>query len=251
MTPAEFAAYEASVRQAVERGKEQLQAKLMGQLTREQQKWWKEQRANLREEVAAEVDAEPVYAAFKALTAGQTEDGVAVKLSRAALVEQYGKDFLKRMPRSFQRIYTAEGGMDADTAAEVFGFDSGPMLLEALANMKPRREMIEAVTDARMVERHGDIRFDGTLADEAVQALHNDQRENVLGWSCAPSGASRPMWRRSSVPNARTFATLQGQISPRPRLGPSSSRTPCPAWSAPARARTAAATPSRPSIRRP
>ena len=180
MTPAEFAAYEASVRQAVERGKEQLQAKLMGQLTREQQKWWKEQRANLREEVAAEVDAEPVYAAFKALTEGKTEDGIAAKLSREALVEQYGKDFLKKMPRSFQRIYTAEGGMDADTAAEVFGFDSGPALLEALANMKPRREMIEAVTDARMVERHGDIRFDGTIADEAVQALHNDQRESVL-----------------------------------------------------------------------
>lgn len=40
--------------------------------------------------------------------------------------------------------------------------------------------MIEAVTDARMVERHGDIRFDGTIADEAVQALHNDQRESVL-----------------------------------------------------------------------
>lgn len=180
MTPAEFAAYEASVRQAVERGKEQLQAKLMGQLTREQQKWWKEQRANLREEVAAEVDAEPVYAAFKALTDGKTEDGIAAKLSRDALVEQYGKDFLKKMPRSFQRIYTAEGGMDADTAAEVFGFDSGPALLEALANMKPRREMIEAVTDARMVERHGDIRFDGTIADEAVQALHNDQRESVL-----------------------------------------------------------------------
>ena len=180
MTPAEFAAYEASVRQAVERGKEQLQAKLMGQLTREQQKWWKEQRANLREEVAAEVDAEPVYAAFKALTEGKTEDGIAVKLSRDTLVEQYGKDFLKKMPRSFQRIYTAEGGMDADMAAEVFGFDSGPALLEALANMKPRREMIEAVTDARMVERHGDIRFDGTIADEAVQALHNDQRESVL-----------------------------------------------------------------------
>ena len=180
MTPAEFAAYEASVRQAVERGKEQLQAKLMGQLTREQQKWWKEQRANLREEVAAEVDAEPVYAAFKALTEGKTEDGIAAKLSRDALVEQYGKDFLKKMPRSFQRIYTAEGGMDADTAAEVFGFDSGPALLEALANMKPRREMIEAVTDARMVERHGDIRFDGTIADEAAQALHNDQRESVL-----------------------------------------------------------------------
>ncbi len=180
MTPAEFTAYEASVRQAVERGKEQLQAKLMGQLTREQQKWWKEQRANLREEVAAEVDAEPVYAAFKALTEGKTEDGIAAKLSRDALVEQYGKDFLKKMPRSFQRIYTAEGGMDADTAAEVFGFDSGPALLEALANMKPRREMIEAVTDARMVERHGDIRFDGTIADEAGQALHNDQRESVL-----------------------------------------------------------------------
>lgn len=188
MTPAEFAAYEASVRQAVERGKERLQAKLMGQLTRAAEVVEGTARQPARRS-GAEVDAEPVYAAFKALTEGKTEDGIAAKLSREALVEQYGKDFLKKMPL-ISSASTQPGGMDADTAAEVFG-DSGPALLEALANMKPRREMIEAVTDERMVERHGDIRFDGTIADEAVQALHNDQRESVLQDRDARHGGSR------------------------------------------------------------
>lgn len=180
MSEAEFKAYSASVQQTVEQGKERLQTKLMGELQRERTKVWKEEREKVRGEVAAEVDAVPVYQAFKALSDGQTEDGIEIKLSRADFIKQYSKEFLKSLPRGFQRIYAAEGGVNIDTAAEMFGFDSGKAMIEQLVNMKPRAALVEQMTDDRMKERFGDIRFDGTFADEALNALHNDQRENVL-----------------------------------------------------------------------
>lgn len=180
MSEIEFAAYTAAVGQTIEQGKERLQTKLMQEMLRERTKQWKAARATMQEEVAAEVDAEPVYVAFAALKNGMTEDGIPVKLSRADMARVYGEPFLKTLPRGFQRIYSADGGVDMDTAAEMFGFDSGRSMIDAIANMQPRAALIEQITDDRMREQHGDIRFDGTIAEEAIAALHNDKREDVL-----------------------------------------------------------------------
>lgn len=180
MSEVEFQAYLNNVGQTIEQGRERLQTKLMQEMLRERTKQWKAARESMRADVAAEVDAEPVYVAFAALKAGQTEDGIAVKLSRDDLVREFGAPFLKSLPRGFQRIYSAEGGVDLDTAADMFGFDSGRTLIEQLVNIKPRDPLIEQITDERMREVHGDIRFDGTIAEEAVNALHNDRREDVL-----------------------------------------------------------------------
>ncbi len=180
MSQMEFDAYLANVGQTIEQGRENLQTKMMQEMLRERTKQWKAAREVMRTDVAAEVDAEPVYQAFAALTTGLTEGGIEVKLSRDALVREFGKPFLNTLPRSSQRLYAAEGGVDTDTAAEIFGFDSGRSLIEALANMKPRAALIEQITQDRMIEKHGDIRFDGTIAEEAIAALHNDKREDVL-----------------------------------------------------------------------
>lgn len=180
MTEAEFQAYRSTVAQTIEQGQERLQTKLMNELTRERTAQWKAERERMQEAVEAEVDAEPVYAAFKALKDGALEDGTPIKLSRDDLVRLYGKEFLKRMPRGFQRIYQAEGGVDVETAAEIFGFDNGRALVDQLVNMQPRDALVESITDQRMKEMFGDIRFDGSIADEANRALHNDKREDML-----------------------------------------------------------------------
>jgi hypothetical protein len=180
VTEAEFAAYREAVAQTVESGKEALLAKLMKQAQREREAWWKERKAEMRKEVELETELTPVYAAFKTLTDGKLEDGTPIRLNKEALVERYGEEYLKRLPRSFGRIYTRQGGMDPESAAEFLGFESGDALIEALAGMKPRKEYIEAEVDVRMREVYGDMMTDGTIADEAIAALHNSQRENVL-----------------------------------------------------------------------
>jgi len=180
MSPQEFELYRASVAQATESGKEALTAKLMRQLMRERKEWWKESRDKMREEVTLEVDSQPVYQAFKALVAGKMDDDTEIKLNKQSLVDKYGADYVKRLPRGFARIYSATGGMDADTAAEFLGYNSGDALIEALVGMRDRKELIEAETDQRMRDTYGDLMTDGTISDEAKIALHNGQRENVL-----------------------------------------------------------------------
>lgn len=180
MTEVEFDAYRKSAEAASEAAKEKLQGELMREYQRAREKWWKEQRAATRLEVEAEVDATPVYVAFKALVDGKLQDGTPIKLSKDDLVRRYGEEYLKRLPRGLQRIYAREGGTSVDVAAEALGFDSGTALVEALVNMRPRKDLIEAETDARMAREYGDMMLDGTIAEEAMRAIHNEQRAKVI-----------------------------------------------------------------------
>jgi hypothetical protein len=180
MTESEFAAYSKTVQAASTAARETLEQKLMREYSRAQKAWYKDERAKVKAEVDAEVSALPVYLAFEVLTGGKAPDGSTIKLNKADLVERYGAEYLKKLPRSSQRVYAVEGGYAVDLAAEVLGFDSADSLVESLVNMRPKKALIEAETDARMIEKHGDMRFDGTIADEALGAVHNEERATVL-----------------------------------------------------------------------
>lgn len=180
MSEAEFAAYAGEVAQVSGKAREELLAKLMREFERGKAQWWKDERAKLHADVTAEVDAQPVYRAFAALTAGALPDGTPIKLARDDLHRRYGEDFTKNLPRNLQRVYAAENGTDTDTAAEMLGFASGDDLVKAIAEMRPRKALIEAETDVRMRELHGDLRTDGSIEQEAQAALHNDKRADVL-----------------------------------------------------------------------
>jgi len=185
MTEQEFAAYAKSVATSMDRAKDELRAKLMRQYMREKTAWWNEELDKVRAEVAKEVDAQPVYQAFDALTKGELPDGTPFKLDRASLWEQFGKSYIKRIPRGYGEgrgaVYATDGkGIHHDMAAEMLGYSSGAELVEALVSMRPRKDLIEAEAKKRMVERHGDLMVDGTIADEAMAALHNEERANIL-----------------------------------------------------------------------
>ena len=102
----------------------------------------------------------------------------AVKLSKAVLVERYGAEFLKRLPKPY--VYSKEGGADPDAVADLFSFQSGDELVQALAGARNKRELVQAETDARMRERFGDMLTDGTLAEKAMAAVHNDKQADVM-----------------------------------------------------------------------
>src|SRR5690606_5322002 len=124
MTEAEFDAYRKTVEKASEHAKETLERKLMREYQRAREDWWKTERAKVRDEVERETSEQPVYLAFDALVAGKLADGSmeGLKLNKGDLVARYGAEYIKRLPRGWQRIYSAEGGMSVDMAAELFGF---------------------------------------------------------------------------------------------------------------------------------
>ncbi|MBF8177803.1 ADP-ribosyltransferase-containing protein [Herminiimonas contaminans] len=185
MTNEEFDAYRGSIEAATARAKEDLQAKLMRQFAREKLAWWNAERDKVKVQINDELDALPEYKAFDALTKGELPDGTPFKLDKSILIEQFGRAYIKRLPRGYGEgrgaVFATTGeGMYPDAAAELVGFTSGAELVESLINMRPRKALVEAEADKRMVDKHGDMMIDGTLADEAIESLHNDEQANIL-----------------------------------------------------------------------
>lgn len=182
MTPDQFDAYNATRARADEGAKAALAAQLIRESQRDQLQWWKDELAKVKDQVAAQVDEDPVQKAFKALADGQTQDGQPIKLSKQALVDQFGEGILKDLPRHGAKwVYDAKGGgMDAESASEMLGFKSGTDLVESLKAMAPRNERIQVDADLLMKQKHGDMLTDGSLANSAVEALHNADREKAL-----------------------------------------------------------------------
>lgn len=198
MTPAEFSLYAATVADAHRTATEQLDQKLMADVQREQTRLWKEQRAGIKETVTHALQGKPEYQALAAIQKGTRPDGTPLlegaaaeplKLSRAILVERYGEDRLKQLPRPY--VYTTEGGLDPDFVAPMFGYSSGDAMLTALEGAKPLRAAIETETSARMLAEHGSLLLDGTLHDKALLAVANDDREIVIRKELAALGRLR------------------------------------------------------------
>ena len=185
MTAEEYEAYRSAAEQARHDAEDALTRRVMREYQRETRAWWREAKAQVREEVAGEVNQRPEYVAMAVLGRGKLPDGSPLpegmepfKLNKAALKERYGQAFLKRLPRPY--VYSREGGVHPDVAAEAFGYRSGDEMVQALVNARPRRELIEGEVTARMSERFGDMLNDGSMAEAALEVVHNDGRAEVM-----------------------------------------------------------------------
>ncbi|RWO10621.1 MAG: hypothetical protein EOS08_31125, partial [Mesorhizobium sp.] len=182
LTPGEFASFLKLRDQAEDDAKARLLREAMAPVKRAQEKWFKDERAKVREEVERQVNTFRYYRALewmgnrRWLGEGQPRGVPNMRLSRQILVEHYGEGVLSKLPRGMQTIYAVEGGIDPDDAAGWFGFDSGDELIQALEKAPPRKEAIEAETDRLMRERHGDVLVDGSVEAAALDALHSDKR---------------------------------------------------------------------------
>ncbi|MER9212387.1 hypothetical protein NKI54_09965 [Mesorhizobium sp. M0663] len=183
LTPGEFASFLKLRDQAEDDAKARLLREAMAPVKRAQEKWFKDERAKVREEVERQVNTYRYYRAWEWMgnrrwwdTETKPEGMPDIRLSKEILVQRYGDGVLKTLPRGMQTIYAVEGGIDPDDAAGWFGFDSGDELVQALEKAPPRKEAIEAETDKLMRERHGDVLTDGSVEAAALDALHSDKR---------------------------------------------------------------------------
>lgn len=137
----------------------------------------KTKRDAVEAEVRAEVEQQPVYAAQKALRDGP-------KLSIPALEEMYMGEgdryaLLDWKPLT-ERKLAGKDGIHPDIAAEQFGFQSGDQLVQEILAAKPQSEVIDAITDQRMLERYGDLTDQQRMATAADEALHDEARIKFL-----------------------------------------------------------------------
>jgi hypothetical protein len=156
MSPDQFADYHKLGQEATLTASDELTARTLRDMRymetsksralREVQKDVAAKRRAVREEVAAQVSAEPVYQAQEYLL----------------------KESRKPQPEA------------ADMIAERFGFNDAAEMTAAIANAEPKKQVIEAVTDHRMLERYGDITTPQAMNAAANEAIHNEVRTRFI-----------------------------------------------------------------------
>lgn len=203
MTPEEFAAYRGTVEEARTAAFDALLYRTMEVIRREKTAAWKRESKGVRDEIEKQVKARPE---FRALALLRGVGGERVQLNRAALVGEWGSDILAMLPRGVPPTIVEQGGVHPQILAEQSGFRTADEMLNMLAGVEQRqrelkasgdrrsvqRETIDLGTQGAMRERHGDPLNDGSIEEEALAAIHNDQRAEVI------SSEMRALARRSN-----------------------------------------------------
>lgn len=185
MTDDEFTAYQDSTVAARDAAHDALLAKAMNAVKRRVTKEYKDRRASIAADVAADVDARPE---FRALA-----DARKAPLDATWIRETLGEDAPAMLPKGVPPIYK-DGGVNPDEAAELSGFTSGEEMVRALMGVETarrqlreggdqrsaRQALIDEQTDKLMMERYGDPFTDGSIEEEALAIIHNDQQGEVI-----------------------------------------------------------------------
>lgn len=108
---------------------------------------------------------------LSALTAGRLDLTDVKNMHLPAHIEQALSD---------RKMTAKTGGMHPDLVADQFGFNSGDDMVRQLAVATPPKEEIEGLTDAKMLEEHGEIATPDRLAAAADKAIHNDVRSRFI-----------------------------------------------------------------------
>nr|WP_289852747.1 hypothetical protein [Stenotrophomonas maltophilia] len=183
MTERQFADYQAQVAAAREQAEADLMAQLQEADARARERWWKDELANIRSEVEAEVEATPIVRAYRVLTGRKEAAGEPVpeqlqglKLDRAVLAATYGDGLLGKMGR----VYARKGGTHPEEVAAMLGFTSADELVQGLWTVRQTLAGVNAEADARMQARHGDPMTDGTLPQRALDVVHGSRKIQLL-----------------------------------------------------------------------
>jgi len=179
-TEEEFQKYAEARGLEVEHAKAEILAKLNDAAVRERTDAWREEEKNAREALTQQIDRMPEYQAIRSLRRGALDDGTALTLRREELVKQFGEERVKDLQRLHPGLYRNEGGVDTEAAAEVLGFNSAEDMLSALEAVPRRTDAIDTSVREHMTNKYGDIRYDGSLNDQARMAVENQNRAENL-----------------------------------------------------------------------
>jgi len=187
MTPQAFEAFADAVQRAADTSHDDLLAQTMKAVRREKTAEWNALAAEIRPDVEAEVDAMPDVAAIRFLR----ENGQG--LSREFVVAMLGNEAgLALLPKGVPPL-VRENGLHPDIVAEAAGYPSGVAMLNGLMDMQAEKVAAKSrgidgsVRSTRindriretLLDRYGDILNDGTIAEEALAALHNEKQGEV------------------------------------------------------------------------
>jgi len=182
MTEEEFVDYQKRQEKVKDVQSETLRDKIIKQLTRQTKAWWKEEKQDIIDEEIESLNKQQVY-----LTRTRLRDGD-MKLDHATVKEMAGEEKTDKLDRKSVvippelRNMTAKGqqGVHPDEAAAFFGYKSGSEMLHDLTTAPNIKVQAETNAEKRMIDRHGDILTDGTIDQEANEAVRNEERGKLI-----------------------------------------------------------------------
>lgn len=225
MTPEQWAAYQALGDEATENAVDELQRRSLNDMRwatnarsralRELQAEAKEKRAAMRAEVSAEVYQEPEYAVQRFLRNGILPDGSdAARLSdmRHKLdIDQLKAEFGDGPAARWRYLSVGRNGLAGkdglapSVVADMFGFTSVDEMVAKILEAQPVSEVIEGITDQRMLERYGDLADQQAIEQAANEAVHNEARARFVATELrALTRATAPV--RQMTKAAKLFA---------------------------------------------
>lgn len=181
MTDEKFAEYQAGTSKVSDAAQETLREKLVKDITRKTEKWWKEEKRALVDEISEEIETRKVYAAATRLKND-------LKLDKATVKAMVGEEVTDRngrksvRPPASLRGMTVDGarGMHPDDAAAMLGYSSGSEMLADVMKAPSVKSIAEAEAEAQMIDTHGDVLNDGSIEARADEALVNEERGEML-----------------------------------------------------------------------
>ena len=107
-----------------------------------------------------------------------------IKLDYNYIIKKYGvvnKQGNTVLPYKLRGMTVSDGsGFHPDEAAAILGYDSGDEMVQSIINSKTVRQQATENANQRMIEKYGDIFNDGTIEQEADEALVNEERGELL-----------------------------------------------------------------------
>ena len=141
-------------------------------------KEWNERRDSQREKAAEAVKAEhlakPEAEGLKGLEKAQY-----VSRARREMANEVDRRMLEWKKQN-KKPSIVKPEIDTELLAERFGFGSGEEAMRALAEAPPRKEVIEGLTDQRMLEQHGELSSPDAIEAAANEAVHNAARAKFM-----------------------------------------------------------------------
>lgn len=178
MTPEQEAAIQAAEERAHGAEQEEMARAITDQELKYKTGIWKQERADVEEQVRQDLSLRRDYAALDSLKTEKTPDGIEIaKLSKPAIESDFPEIKLSDLPPGVARV---EDGIHPDDAALRLGYDSGSHLLYDLATTPDKETAIQQETDRQMVARHPDITSDTNLPEAAIRAVNNEERGKLL-----------------------------------------------------------------------
>lgn len=188
-TDAEVSAYRANVDRARSEAEDELLGQVMRAVRRQRSKEWREAADAMREEVAAQVDMDADLTALDVIKNHGAMDREAVV---AIMGDAAG---LTLLPKRVPPIYSDKGGQHPDMVAQAAGYRTGMEMLNALMDYQVEHEnnkdagwkkgvrakRIEDRIREALLDRYGDILNDGSIEQEALDAIHSERYAELLG----------------------------------------------------------------------